>query len=195
VNKATLSVVLVLSALASMQTSAQITGQKAGLWEIKPIRQTLDGKDMLAQMKASQEQMRQSIAKMSPEQRAKMQAMIGGTGFSPSGALKICVSQAMASKNQMMADQGAQCPPAKVSHSGNQTTFDINCSKDGRTTVGTGTTVSNGDLISTEMNVKITDPNGQHTMQTQSQMTYLGADCQGITPADQLMKNIKAPSH
>ena len=51
-NKATLSVVLVLSALASTQTSAQITGQKAGLWEIKPIRQTLDGKDMLAQMKA-----------------------------------------------------------------------------------------------------------------------------------------------
>jgi hypothetical protein len=194
-----LSVLLVLSSLASVQTSAQTSsqfpGQKAGLWELKPIKQTMDGKDMLAQLSASQEKMREAMAKMSPDQRAKMEAMMGGAGFSQSGTMKVCVSPAMAAKNQPMTDKDSQCPPAKISHSGNQTTFEINCTKDGRTTVGSGTSTVNGEIVSTDMNVDITDPKGRHNIQSITQMTYLGADCQGITPADQLMKNMKALPH
>jgi hypothetical protein len=189
-KKSTTAVLLVLSALTlliPLTSFAQITGQKAGLWELKLIKQVMDGKDITAQLQASQEQMRQAMAKMTPDQRAKMEAMMGGAGADPSGMMKVCVSPEMIAKNQMMATQQQQCPPAKVSHSGNQTTFEINCAKDGRTTTGTGTSVLNGDTITTDMNMQITDARGKRTMQSQSQMTYLGSDCKGVIPADQLM--------
>jgi hypothetical protein len=31
--------------------------------------------------------------------------------------------------------------------------------------------------------MKMTDARGRHTMQTESQMRYLGPDCQGIKPS------------
>ena len=194
-KKSTLSVALIVSLLACIQSFAQtdalMGGQKAGLWEIKLIKQTMDGKDMLAQFKASQEQMQQAMAKMSPDQRAKMQAMVGE--YSSSGTMKVCVSPAMVAKNQ--ADKESQCPSTTVTHSGSTSTYAIKCTKDGRTTVGTGIITSNGDVVSTDMNVKVIDARGQRNIQTQSQMTYLGTDCHGVTPTDQLMNNMKTTPH
>lgn len=198
-KKLTLTVLLALSGLASLhtraQTASQIPGQKAGLWEFKQIKQVMDGKDMTAQMNAAQEKMHQAMANMSPDQRAKMEAMMGGTGMGTGGAMKICVSPAMAAKNQPMVDKDGQCPPAKINRNGNHTTFEFNCTKNGHTMAGTGASVANGDSITTDMNMTVTDAKGQHTMQSQTQMSYLGADCKGVTPADQLMQTMKGAPH
>jgi hypothetical protein len=40
----------------------------------------------------------------------------------------------------------------------------------------------------------MSDSEGRHTMQGESEMTYLGSDCHGIKPVDQLVKGIHNPS-
>jgi hypothetical protein len=40
----------------------------------------------------------------------------------------------------------------------------------------------------------MTDSKGHHTMQSESEMTYLGSDCHGIKSADQLVKDLQSPS-
>jgi hypothetical protein len=37
-----------------------------------------------------------------------------------------------------------------------------------------------------------TGRDGKHTMQTESQMIYLGPDCQGLKPADQIAREMQA---
>jgi hypothetical protein len=176
---------------------AESSSLKAGLWEIKPIHQVVDGRDTTAQMAAAQAKMQQAMASMTPEQRKQMEAMMKGMGTnSPSaaGLVRICVSPAMAAKNAPMVDHEGHCAPAKVTRNGNKSTFEFNCTTNGRTTVGSGESTTNGDTISTSVNMTMTDSKGHHNMQSESEMTYLGSDCQGIKPADQLVKDLQRPS-
>jgi len=168
--------------------------QKPGLWEMKPIKSVIDGRDMTAQMASAQEKMKQALANMSPDQRAKMESMMGGMS-NGSGTIKICVSPAMAARKQPIIDKEGKCPPAKMSTSGNVTTFEINCTQNGHTTVGSGTSTIHGDSVTTSTNMTVSDEHGKHSMQNEMQMTFLGADCQGVVPADQLMESLKGVPH
>jgi hypothetical protein len=168
---------------------AQGSGLKPGLWEVKQIKQVMDGRDMAAQMAAAQAQMQQSLAKMPPEQRKQMEAMMGGR--SAGGGTRICISPAMAARDKPMVDPEGRCEPAKVSRSGNTTHFEFNCKSDGRTMVGKGESTITSDLVHTRMDMTTTDASGRHTMQSESQMKYLGPDCQGIKPADQLANGMR----
>jgi Protein of unknown function (DUF3617) len=193
-KKSTLAVLILLSGVASAQSSSL----KAGLWEMKPIRQVMDGRDMTAQMAAAQARMQQATASMTPEQRKQMEAMTKkmGTGSNSTGSTtRICISPAMAARNAPMVDREGRCPPAKVTRSGNKSSFEFNCTNKERTTIGSGESTVNGDTISTNMNITMKDARGQHTMQTESQMTYLGSDCQGIKPVDQLVKDAQGLTH
>jgi hypothetical protein len=187
-RKSTLAVLVALSGTAYAQGS----GFKPGLWEVKQIKQVVDGRDMAAQMASAQAQMQQSMAKMSPEQRKQMEAMMGGRGMPAPGAAaggtRICISPAMAARDKPMVDPEGRCEPAKVSRSGNKTTFEFNCSSDGRTMAGKGESTFGGDMVTSRMDMTTTDAGGRHTMQSESQMKYLGPDCQGIKPMDQLAK-------
>ncbi len=193
-KNAILAIVVTLCAPAFAQTP----GLKAGLWEITPIRQVVDGRDMTAQMSAAQAKMQQAMAGMSADQRKQMEAMVNGKGMSaPSGAgggTRICISAAMAARNKPMVDPEGHCEPAKLNRAGNKTSFEFNCSANGRTQVGKGESTVSGDTVTTSMDMTMTDPRGRHTMQSESQMKYLGADCQGIKPIDQLAQEGKAPT-
>jgi Protein of unknown function (DUF3617) len=193
VNKLAFVILITLCSSAFAESSSL----KAGLWEIKPIRQVVDGRDMTAQMASAQAKMQQAMASMTRDQRKQMEAMMKGTGTnSPSaGSLaRICISPAMAAKNAPMVEHEGRCAPAKVTRNGNKSTFEFNCTTKGRTMVGSGESTTNGDRISTSVNMTMTDSKGHHTMQSESEMTYLGSDCQGIKPADQLVKDLKNPS-
>lgn len=173
------------------------TSLKAGLWEIKPIRQLVDGRDMTAQMAAAQAKMQQAMANMNPDQRNQMEAMMKGMGTNlPSGGSlsRICISPEMAAKNAPMVDHEGRSAPAKVTREGNKSTFEFNCTANGRTMVGSWESTSNGDTISTSVNMTMTDSKGHHTMQSESEMTFLGSGCQGIKPADQLIKDFQQSS-
>lgn len=188
-KKTVLAIMLVASSAAHAETGAM----RAGLWETKTIHQVVDGRDMTAQMAAQQARMQAAMAKMTPEQRQMMGASMKGMPGS-GGSVRMCISPAMAAKHMGQVNSDGRCPPASVTTSGNKTSYTFNCTKDGRTTVGNGTSTVNGDSVSSHVEVKTSDAKGSHTMAMDSEMTYLGADCQGITPIDQLAKGL-APGH
>jgi hypothetical protein len=82
-----------------------------------------------------------------------------------------------------MVGSDGRCEAAKVNRSGSKTTFEFNCSANGRTEVGSGESTVSGDTVTTRVDMAMTDAQGRHTMQTESQMKYLGPDCQGIKPS------------
>ena len=181
-KQCTLAILVVLSGTAFAQSSSL----KPGLWEVKAVRQVVDGRDLTAQMAAASAKMEQAMANMTPEQRKQMEAMMSGQGRpqgASGGATRICVSPAMAAKDKPMVDSEGRCEPTKVSRNGNKTSFEFNCTRDGRTQVGSGESTVNGDTVTTRVDMTVTDAQGRHTMQSESQMRFLGTDCQGIKPS------------
>lgn len=166
-------------------SNAYASGMKAGLWEIIPVSQVVDGRDMTAEISQAQTRMQQELSRLPPAQRAQMQAMMG-QGSPAGNGTKICVSPAMAARDAPMVDREGRCEPAKVTHSGNTTRFEFNCTSNGRTSVGKGESTASGDEITTRMDMTETDARGKHTMHSESRMRYLGSSCQGIAPADQM---------
>jgi len=108
--------------------------------------------------------------------------------------MQICISPAMAAKDKPVVDAKGDCEPTRVSRSGNKTSFEINCTTRGGTRVGKGESTVSGDKIITRMDLATTDERGNHhTMRSEIQMKYLGSDCKGITPADQIAQKYRNP--
>lgn len=153
---------------------------KAGLWEVKTLKQVVDGQDMRAQM----QQMQQQMASLPPEQRRQMEAMMNKQGVSmgPGGATRMCISEEMAKRDAPVVDPDGRCQPTKVSRSGNTMRYEIDCNVDGRRSQGKGESTFSGNSVHSRMDMVTMDSTGRHTMQTESQMTYLGPDCKGLKP-------------
>ncbi|GAB1413897.1 hypothetical protein MASR1M97_26330 [Candidatus Desulfobacillus denitrificans] len=77
---------IVILALPLFTAPALADGMKAGLWEIKTLKQVMDGRDMKAQMDAAQAQMQQQMASLPPDQRKQMEAMLRQQGSAPARA-------------------------------------------------------------------------------------------------------------
>ena len=117
--------------LIALRVVAAGFGLKPGLWETQVIKQVVDGKDTTAQINGATAQMQKMMANMSPDQRAKMEAMFKSNGASlePGGGLRLCISPEMANRDTPWVDPKGRCQPAKVSRSGNQATFEVNCAR------------------------------------------------------------------
>ena len=174
-KKCTMAILFVLSGTVFAQSSSM----KPGLWEMKQIHQVVDGRDMAAQMAAANAKMEQAMANMTPAQRKQMEAMRASQGMPG----RVCVSPAMAAQDKPMVDPEGHCEPAKMTHSGAKTSFEFHCASNGRTQVGKGETTVSGDTVTTLMDMTMTDAQGSHSMHSESQMRYLGPDCQGIKPS------------
>lgn len=182
-KKSIVAILCILSGTACAQTA----GLKPGLWEIKVIRHVMDGNDMSAQLASAQAKMREAMSKMTPERRKQMEGMMGGMS---GGGMRMCISQAMAARNEAWFDRDGHCGSSKITRNGNKTDFVVNCSSDGRTTVGSGESILNGDTMSTHVDLTVTDARGHHTISSDTQSTFVGTDCQGIAPLDQLAKGM-----
>jgi hypothetical protein len=181
-KKCTIAILLTLSGAVFAQTSSM----KPGLWEMKQIHQVVDGRDMAAQMAAANAKMEQAMASMTPEQRKQMEAMMGGQGMPGQGAggggMRVCISPAMAAQDKPVVDPDGHCEPTKMTRSGAKTSFEVHCAANGRTQTGKGETTVSGDTVTTLMDMTTTDAQGSHSIHSESQMKYLGPDCQGIKP-------------
>ena len=174
-KKAMLALILPLAG-----TTALAGDMKAGLWEVRTIKQVVDGQDMQAQMR----QMQQELAGLPPQQRKQMEAMMGrqGIGMGPGGATRICISEEMARRDAPVVDPDGRCQPSKVSRSGNTVRYEIDCNVDGRRSQGKGESTFSGNSVHSRLDMVTTDASGRHTLQSESQMTYLGPDCRGLAP-------------
>jgi hypothetical protein len=174
-----------LAALAGLACYAAGLGFKPGLWEVKIVKQVIDGRDMTAQLAANTEKMQQMMANMPPEQRARMQAMMPnvGAGIGDNGNFRICISPEFAKRDQPVIDKDGHCQPATVKHDGNVTTYEFSCAANGTTRQGKGETVAAGDLLTNRVDMTTTQPSGQtRIFHNESEMRYLGPDCGDIKP-------------
>ncbi len=188
-KKAFLAILVTLSA----NVYAEGPTLKPGLWEMKVVKQIMDGRDMKEQMAAAEKQMQQAMANMTPEQRKQMEAMRGRQGAhrAPGGGTRLCICKEMAARDKPVLDQQAHCEPIKLTRSGNKFSYEFHCSNEGRTESGKGETTISSDMMETVLDMTMTGPHGSHTIHNESQMKYIGADCQGIKPADQRSREMR----
>ncbi len=182
-QKLALALLLVASGAAHSQT----LGIKAGLWETKVIRQVVDGKDMAPQIAAAQAKMQAAMANMTPEQRAQMAGMMKSMP-NQNGVIRTCISAAMAAKQSSMIDPEGHCSAVSVTPSGNKISFSYTCNQNGHSSTGTGERVTNGNMVTTHLDATSTDARGTHKVVMDTEMTYVGSDCQGVQPLDEMMK-------
>ncbi|GAB1413896.1 hypothetical protein MASR1M97_26320 [Candidatus Desulfobacillus denitrificans] len=96
--------------------------------------------------------------------------------------MRICISPEAARREEPMLDPEGRCKPTKMSRSGSTTRFEFDCTSNGHRSVGKGESTFSGNTIHTRMDMTTMDATGRHTMQTESQMNYLGPDCKGLAP-------------
>ncbi|MCL2523783.1 MAG: DUF3617 domain-containing protein [Betaproteobacteria bacterium] len=164
--------------------------QKPGLWEARTLKMAVDGKDMLPQMRAAQEQMRQSLAQMPPEQRKQMEAMMPAQ--SDPTVQRLCVTPEMAKSDQGVVPRQSGCSEPKVSRSGNRATFEVTCKQGANTTVSKGESVTTGDQVTSKFETVSTGGGRKQVMMTEMQMSFLGSDCGSVKPLDQMSKDAGA---
>jgi len=175
---------LILAAVSAAPLAAG-SGMKPGLWEFTQVRQVVDGRDMSQQMATARLRMQVLMASMPPERRKQMEDTMNRQGMDFGASHRVCVSAAMAARDQPMIDPQGRCEPDKVTRSGNKTNFELNCTNEGRTTAGKGESTVSGDSISIRTDTTVADARGSHKIQSEMQVKYLGADCQGVHPSDQ----------
>lgn len=88
----------------------------------------------------------------------------------------------MAKRDTPVADPDGCCQLAKISPQRQHTMrYKIDCMMDGRRTTGKGESTFFGNSVTSRMDMTTMDASGRHSMQAESQMTYLGPDCKGLT--------------
>src|SRR5579862_3423394 len=116
---------LAVITVAALPVFADGVGLKAGLWQVRLVRQVVDGHDTSTQMAASQEQMKQAMANLPPEQRERMEAMMQQSGVrqDSQGGYRLCISPEMAQRNAPVLDREGRCQPASIQQHGGTTDF------------------------------------------------------------------------
>ena len=182
----------VAAALTAGHAQAQAQSIKPGLWELRMTKQVVNGVDQTAQMAAAAEQMKAAMAKLTPEQRKQMEAAMGGAGAGPAGAHRLCISPAMAAQEAPKMPTDAKCQPPTVKREGNVTHYEFSCQQDGNTVKGKGQSEVASNRVVTRMEMVTTGRQGKQSMQSESEMRFVSADCGSVVPADQL--GMKAPA-
>lgn len=171
---------------------------RPGLWEVNIIQSKVDGKDMVAQINAAQEQMRQAMAKMPPEQRKRMESMLSGVGGLGGGQpQRMCITPEMASSDKSMVPRpkNAKCDDPKVSKRGGRTAFEVMCRHDnGDQMFAKGETHMAGGNVRSKVESVMTKANGtKNTSLTETEMKFVSSDCGSVKPVDQIVKELTAP--
>jgi len=166
-------------------THAAGLGLKPGLWDVRLVRQIVDGHDVSAQLTESIAKEQTALAKLTPEARKHAQAMLNPAGANPgsNANFRICVSPAMGASDLPIMDKDGSCQPVMLSRSGNHTAFRIDCMANGTHIQGQGEAVSTGDVITSRSDITARAADGStHTMHDETRMQYISADCGNLRP-------------
>ena len=163
--------------------SAHAQKIRPGLWE-----NTVSMKSGGGQMDAAMARMRDELARMPPEQRAQVEAMMARQGLGMAAGqpntLRSCVSPEMAARDMMDTGDG-RCKSTGHSRTGNVVRFKFACQGEGNQPGGEGE--GEFTLISdTENKGKVsitTSRQGQPLrMDIESASRWVAADCGAIKP-------------
>jgi hypothetical protein len=158
---------------------------RPGLWEIKLVRQTLDGRDVTALVPAALAGYQQLMGNMTPQQRKQMEATFGRAPATTTQ--RICISPEMAAGDKPLLPPDVKCEPTAFNREAGRVTFEFTCADQGRTTTGKGESILASETVSTRIDMVTNDANGKRVWQNHTQATYVGADCGSLKPADQVV--------
>lgn len=167
-----------------------------GLWEMRT--ENLQGgalgglsAEQHKQMAQAQQQMQAAMAKMTPEQRKQMEAMMGGKQGAGPGAMvapgsqpnsiRMCFTKEMIDRSEVPSAD-ARCKHSVLSKSGNTTRFAMECAGPPPSR-GEGTVTFTSDKSYTSRMAITTERNGKpERMEFTSTATFVGADCGQVKP-------------
>ncbi len=170
---------LLFTALALAAGNAQAQKMKPGLWEYTTAMNSGGG-----EMAAAMAGMQQELAKMPPEQRRQMEAMMAqrGMGMGAQGtSVRMCVTADQAARDQVPMSEG-RCRQTRQSRSGNTVRFAFTCEGEhAGSGEGEYTFVSATEGRGT-VRMTSTRKGQTETMEMQTGARWLGADCGEIKP-------------
>jgi hypothetical protein len=95
----------------------------------------------------------------------------------------------MAKRETPVIDKEGRCQPVKLTRTGNQMSFEINCAVRGVTTTGKGVSTIGADTISTQVDMTTTNANSggkTQVIHSETQMHFVAPDCGDLKPPDAL---------
>jgi hypothetical protein len=165
-----------------------------GLWET-----TLTMKMQGPQMDAAMAQMQEHLAKLTPEQRQQMEAMMAGRGVQPGVAggvgvgtglglmagkptvVKSCITSEMAAREELPQSQG-NCRQVSKERSGNTLKFKYTCTGESTSSAEGQFTLISDKAYSGRMVMEGVTRGQPHKMDVEQQARWLGADCGDVKP-------------
>lgn len=177
---------MALAALSTCAFGAADPAVRPGLWEVKLVRQFMDGRDVTALVPAALAGMQTFMANMTPQQRKQMEATFGRPPANTTQ--RICISPEMAAGDKPLLPPDVKCEPTAFNREVGRVTFEFSCADQGGTTTGKGESILASESVSTRIDMVTNNPNGKHAWQNESLATYIGADCGGLKPADQVVR-------
>jgi hypothetical protein len=186
-KKTILAATLAVTAMGALAADPAV---RPGLWEIKLVRQFMDGRDVTALVPAALAGMQQLMGNMTPQQRKQVEASFGKAPANTTQ--RICISPEMAAGDKPLLPPDVKCEPTAFNREGSRLSFEFSCADQGRTTTGKGESTLASESVSTRIDMVTNDANGKHTWQNESQATFVGADCGGLKPADQVMREAQS---
>jgi len=146
---------------------------KLGLWETTNTFQTSG----MPQVNIPPD----ALARMTPEQRARVEAMTKGSGSARTTTQKSCMTREKMNKQEMFTDNKMDCTKTVVSSSSSKLEMRMQCTTDGAKTNGTFRIEAvNSENVKGSMQMATTS--GDRTMNMNSNFTakWLGPDCGDI---------------
>lgn len=179
------SLAALLLALTAMPAAVAGTNVRPGLWEVKLVRQYMDGRDVTALVPAALAGMTAFMESMTPQQRKQMEATFGRPPTNTTQ--RICISPEMASGDRLLMLPDAKCEPTLFERLGSRINFEFICQDQYRSSAGKGESALTSESVFTRIDFVTTDANGRHTWRNETQATYVGTDCGNLKPADQVV--------
>lgn len=177
---------VVLAAIAAGAVAAADPGVRPGLWEVKLVRQFMDGRDVTVLVPAALAGYQQLMGNMTPQQRKQMEATFGKAPANTTQ--RICISPAMAAGDKPLLPPDVKCEPTAFNREAGRITFEFSCADQSGTSTGKGESTLAAESVSTRIDMVTNNANGKHTWQNESLATYIGADCGTLKPADQVLR-------
>lgn len=164
---------LLLGAVGALQAEGS-KDIKPGLWEIRH-KTAVDGQQL--------PDMNEMLAKVPPEMRGQVQAMMAknGAGMTDKG-VTICITPEQAVKQEYGTDPASKCQVTDIRQDGNVTHMKMQCSDpkgEGETTV----TRQSREAWSSVSRMTMDENGTPHTMNSESTARWLAADCGAVKPA------------
>jgi hypothetical protein len=176
-----------LAANAAGTLAAADPAVRPGLWEVKLVRQFMDGRDVTVLVPAALAGYQQLMGNMTPQQRKQMEATFGKA---PANTTQhICISPEMAAGDKPLLPPDVKCEPTAFNREAGRVTFEFTCADQGGTTVGKGESTLASESVSTRIDMVTNNANGKHTWQNETMATYVGADCGNLKPADRVVRD------